>query len=149
MAAVAAASGRKVVLIDLDPRAAATRWFNVEPKAEGLRVVPSARSLSKREADNSDHLEVRLRVALEGLDADLVVIDCANRQAGRAADAERPECRGLRRVCGDSHFRWWVGAGLFGCGCVAAVAERRVSNVHQTDGSVGRGVGLDPAGARY
>lgn len=110
IAAVAAASGRKVVLIDLDPRAAATRWFNVEPKAEGLhvgailadtdpegwveelavpsgwfpelRVVPSARSLSNREADNSDHLEVRLRVALEGLDADLVVIDCANRQGG-------------------------------------------------------------------
>ena len=38
IAEFAAASGRKVVLIDLDPRAAATRWFNVEPKAEGLHV---------------------------------------------------------------------------------------------------------------
>ncbi|WP_459348608.1 ParA family protein [Arthrobacter halodurans] len=89
------------MLIDLDPRAAATRWFNVQPTAEGLhggailadagpecwveelavplgwfkelRVVPLARSLSNREADNSDHLEVRLRVALEGLNADLKV----------------------------------------------------------------------------
>lgn len=101
---------RRTVLIDLDPRAAATKWIGVEPAESGLhvgailgdedpegwaeslaipsgwhdqlRVIPSARSVSNREADRADHAELRLRVALAGLDADLVVIDCPNRQGG-------------------------------------------------------------------
>jgi chromosome partitioning protein len=70
------------ILADADPEgwveelAVPSGWF------QELRVVPSAHSLSNREADNSDDLEVRLRVALEGPDADLVVIDCVNRQGG-------------------------------------------------------------------
>ncbi len=110
IAAVVASQGRKVVLIDLDPRAAATKWLNVAPKSEGLhvgailadadpegwaselavpsgwfdtlRIIPSSRNVSNREADNSDHLETRLKASLIGLDADLVVIDCPNRQGG-------------------------------------------------------------------
>jgi chromosome partitioning protein len=112
LAAVAASEGRKVVLIDLDPRAAATKWIGVEPKEEGLhvgailgdadpvgwaeelavpapkgwfenlRVIPSGRSVSNREADRADFAELRLRTSLEGLDADVVVLDCPNRQGG-------------------------------------------------------------------
>lgn len=102
--------GLRVVLVDLDPRGAATKWVGVEPKAEGLhvgailgdedpqgwaeelavrsnwhpnlRVIPSARSVSNREADRADHAELRLKISLEGIDADLVVIDCPNRQGG-------------------------------------------------------------------
>ena len=107
---IAATAGQKVVLIDLDPRAASTKWLNVEPSGEGLhigailgdedpegwardlavtstwhpnlRIIPSARSVSNREADRADHSELRLKVSLSGLDADLVVIDCPNRQGG-------------------------------------------------------------------
>lgn len=110
LAAVTAASGRKVVLVDLDPRAAASKWIGVEPKTDGLhvgailgdtdpegwaqdlavesswfpnlRVVPSARSVSNREADRADHAELRLRTSLIGIDADVVIIDCPNRQGG-------------------------------------------------------------------
>ncbi|WP_427019428.1 ParA family protein (plasmid) [Pseudarthrobacter sp. P1] len=110
LAATAAAAGRKVLLIDLDPRAAATKWLGVAPTEEWrhvgailgdenpegwandlalqstwmptLKVVPSARSVSNREADRADHAELRLRTSLIGVDADLVVIDCPNRQGG-------------------------------------------------------------------
>lgn len=110
IAAIAASQGRRTVLIDLDPRAAATKWLDVSPSEEGLhvgailgdenpegwaeelalqsrwfptlRVVPSARNVSNREADRADHAELRLRASLEGLQADLVVIDCPNRQGG-------------------------------------------------------------------
>lgn len=110
LAAVAASSGRKVVLVDLDPRAAASKWLGVEPQGAGLhvgailadpdpegwandlavpcgwfpnlRVIPSARSVSNREADRADHAELRLRTSLIGIDADVVVIDCPNRQGG-------------------------------------------------------------------
>jgi chromosome partitioning protein len=110
LAMSAALTGRKVLLVDLDPRAAATKWLGVEPKAEGyhvgailanedptgwaediavpshwtpqLRVIPSARSVSNRESDRSDHAELRLRMSLDGLDEDVVVIDCPNRQGG-------------------------------------------------------------------
>lgn len=110
LAAVSASQGRKVLLIDLDPRAAATKWLGVRPKEDGLhvgailgdtdpegwaeelavetdwfptlRAVPSARNLSNREADRADHAELRLRTSLEGVNADLVIIDCPNRQGG-------------------------------------------------------------------
>ncbi|MDO4246182.1 MAG: ParA family protein [Deinococcus sp.] len=105
-----AEQGRQVVLIDLDPRAAATKWVDVEPSEPGLhvgavignpdptgwiqelavpsgwhgnlRVVPSDRSLSHQEADRADHAHLRLRMGLTDLQADLVVIDCPNRQGG-------------------------------------------------------------------
>ena len=47
-----------------------------------LRVIPSARNVSNREADRADHAELRLKISLTGLSADVVVIDCPNRQGG-------------------------------------------------------------------
>jgi chromosome partitioning protein len=47
-----------------------------------LRVIPSARNVSNREADRADHAELRLRTSLVDITADLVVIDCPNRQGG-------------------------------------------------------------------
>lgn len=47
-----------------------------------LRVIPSARNVSNREADRADHAELRLNISLTGLSADVVVIDCPNRQSG-------------------------------------------------------------------
>lgn len=110
IAAIAASLGKRTTIVDLDPRAAATKWLNVEPTEEGLhvgailgdenpegwaedlaipstwfpnlRIVPSARNVSNREADRADHAELRLRASLEGIAADLVVIDCPNRQGG-------------------------------------------------------------------
>ncbi|WP_448812126.1 ParA family protein [Agromyces bauzanensis] len=110
VATIAAREGLRTLLVDLDPRGASTKWLEVEPKEEGLhvgailgnedpegwaeelavqtrfsenlRMIPSARSVSNREADRADHAEVRLRASLEGLQADLVVIDCPNRQGG-------------------------------------------------------------------
>ncbi|MCQ9165508.1 ParA family protein [Arthrobacter sp. STN4] len=110
LAMTAAATGKKVLLIDLDPRAAATKWTGIVPtedwrhvgailgneSPEGwandlavqsdwidtLRVIPSARSVSNREADRADHAELRLRISLMDVDADLVVLDCPNRQGG-------------------------------------------------------------------
>lgn len=110
LAMVVATQGKRVVLVDLDPRAASTKWLDVEPSEEGLhvgailaeenpdgwardlalqspwsenlRVIPSARSVSNREADRADHAELRLKVSLEGLDAEVVILDCPNRQGG-------------------------------------------------------------------
>jgi chromosome partitioning protein len=110
LAMVAAIQGQRTILIDLDPRSAATKWLDVQPAGEGLhigsilgnedpegwaqdlavstdwhenlRMIPSARSVSNREADRGDHVEVRLRRSLTGLEADVVVIDCPNRQGG-------------------------------------------------------------------
>lgn len=110
LAMIAATQGRSTVLIDLDPRAASTKWLGVVPASEGLhvgailgdedptgwandlavpshwspklRVLPSARNVSNREADRADHAELRLRAALNGVDADVVIIDCPNRQGG-------------------------------------------------------------------
>lgn len=101
---------KKTVLIDLDPRGASTSWLGVEPTEEwrhvgailadedpegwaadlavptsfspNLRMIPSSRNLSNREKDGADGIELRLKVSLEGIDADLVVIDCPNRQGG-------------------------------------------------------------------
>lgn len=110
IAMIAAERGLRTLLVDLDPRAASTKWLDVEPSGEGLhvgailgneepegwaedlavstawspnlRVLPSARNVSNREADRADHAELRLRMSLEGVQADLVVIDCPNRQGG-------------------------------------------------------------------
>lgn len=109
LAMSAALTGRKVLLIDLDPRAAATKWMaepvrdgmhvgailgNEDPTGwaesiaipsrwtPGLRVIPSSRSVSNRESDRADHAELRLRMSLDGLDEDVVIIDCPNRQGG-------------------------------------------------------------------
>lgn len=110
LAMVAAKAGKNVLLVDLDPRAAATKWTSVTPRGEGLdvgailadedpegwaddiavtshwtpnlRVIPSSRSVSNREKDSSDHLEIRLKTSLIGCSAELVVIDCPNRQGG-------------------------------------------------------------------
>lgn len=114
LAQVVAEQGRRVVLMDLDPRHAATKWVGAKPVEEGLhvgailasedpqgwaeelavavsqdagwspnlRVVPGARNVSNREADRADFAELRLKRSLEGLEADVVVIDCPNRQGG-------------------------------------------------------------------
>jgi chromosome partitioning protein len=110
LAMIAASRGQRTLLVDLDPRAALTKWLNVQPSGEGLhigailgdenpegwgediavptawsdylRVIPSARNVSNREADRADHAELRLRTSLEAVQADLVVIDCPNRQGG-------------------------------------------------------------------
>ena len=44
--------------------------------------MPTARSVSNRQADRADHAQLRLRTSLEGIAADLVVVDCPNRQGG-------------------------------------------------------------------
>jgi chromosome partitioning protein len=114
LAMIAALSGKKVVLVDLDPRAATTKWLNVQPKgpgldvnailsaeyedidgdwasdlavpstwSENLRVIPSSRQVSRRETEQNDPQDLmRLRKALANIDADLVIIDCPNRQGG-------------------------------------------------------------------
>jgi len=109
--AIAPVEPRRVVVVDLDPRAATTKWLRAEPAGEGLhvgailgaktdptgwaedlavqstwhpnlRVIPAARDLSNRESERDDYAELRLKASLVDLDADLVVIDCANRQGG-------------------------------------------------------------------
>lgn len=111
--AVAACNlGHTVDLIDLDPRAAATKWLGVSPEREWahvgailahpeprgwvndlalpspwpqtpqLRVVPSSRSLSNRERSTEDHVEARLLMALHGSTATVTVLDLPNRQGG-------------------------------------------------------------------
>lgn len=106
-----AVAPRRVGLIDLDPRAAATKWSRVEPAEEwqhvgaiiasgsdatgtaadialsstwheNLSVIPAGRSLSVSEAGAPEYAEFQLQKALEGWNVDLVVIDCANRQGG-------------------------------------------------------------------
>jgi len=112
IAVCAALQGLRVVLVDLDPRAAATKWTGVQPAAEWqhvgailaeadprgwaeelalqslwtqtptLRIVPSARAVSNREKSSEDHADVRLKLSLDGIKADVVVLDCPNRQGG-------------------------------------------------------------------
>lgn len=110
LAAIAALAGHRVVLIDLDPRGAASKWLDVVPVDEGLHVgailadrdplgwasdmqastawssnltmIPADRAVSRREKDVDEGHEWRLKAALTGLDADLVVLDCPNRQGG-------------------------------------------------------------------
>lgn len=110
LAMLGAIRGLSTILVDLDPRAASTKWLGVTPEAEGmhvgailadpaphgwaddlalatdwhdnLRIIPSDRSVTNREAERPDGGEVRLRAALQGTTADLVVIDAPNRQGG-------------------------------------------------------------------
>lgn len=111
VAMTSAEAGHRTVLIDLDPRAASTKWTRTSPVGEGLhigailgakeeptgwaedlavssawhellRVIPSARDLSNRESERDDYAELRLKASLVDLQADVVVIDCANRQGG-------------------------------------------------------------------
>jgi len=110
LAMVAALSGFKTTLIDLDPRGAATKWIGSYPEEswqhvgailadenpegwaedlaidsgwdDNLRIIPSSRSLSNRERDYEDHAELRLATALEGHTAKIRIIDCPNRQGG-------------------------------------------------------------------
>lgn len=110
LAMSAAKAGERTVIIDLDPRAAATRWMDVAPKSDGLdvgailadedptgwaedmavqspwssylRMIPSSRNVSVREGEQADFADLRLKSSLEGLNADVVVIDCPNRQGG-------------------------------------------------------------------
>lgn len=112
LAVCAALQGHRTILVDLDPRAAATKWTGVEPAEEGLhvgailaeadprgwaqelalpslwdktpnlRIIPSGRSVSNREKAAEDHSDLRLKLSLQGIDADVVVIDFPNRQGG-------------------------------------------------------------------
>ncbi|MEV0766542.1 ParA family protein [Nocardia sp. NPDC050435] len=112
LAVASALEGEDTVYIDLDPRAAGTKWFDVEPRERGLdvaailadpdpdgwaediavparwrqvpnlRVVPSGRTLSNRETSTEELSDIRLAVSLRGLKARRVVIDCPNRQGG-------------------------------------------------------------------
>ncbi|WP_028264582.1 ParA family protein [Arthrobacter sp. MA-N2] len=111
LAVIAARNGRRVTLVDLDPRAATTKWARVAPEedhlhvgailahddcegyaeglgipvpgwSENLRIIPAARNVSNREAEYSDSAEFRLKTSLVGLESDLVIIDCPNRQGG-------------------------------------------------------------------
>lgn len=110
LAMVGAIRGLNTILVDLDPRAASTKWIGTFPEAEGmhvgailahpapegwadelalrsswhdnLRIIPSDRSVAHREAERPDGGEVRLRAALQGTSADLVIIDAPNRQGG-------------------------------------------------------------------
>jgi chromosome partitioning protein len=110
VATLAALRGIETLLIDLDPRAATTKWTGVTPDedwqtvsaiiaddepvgwaddlalvspwSDKLRVVPSDRSLSVQERHQADNSEQRLSMALEGAPEQLVIIDCPNRQGG-------------------------------------------------------------------
>jgi len=110
LAMLGAIRGLNTVLVDLDPRAASTKWIGAVPEDEGmhvgailadpapegwgeelalpttwhdnLRIIPSDRSVAHREAERPDGGEVRLRAALRGTTADFVVIDAPNRQGG-------------------------------------------------------------------
>lgn len=110
LAMLGAIRGLNTILVDLDPRAASTKWIGAYPESPGmhigailadpapegwaeelaiptewhdnLRVIPSDRSVANREAERPDGGEVRLRAALQGTTADLVIIDAPNRQGG-------------------------------------------------------------------
>lgn len=110
LATIAAKKGIPTLLVDLDPRAAATKWLQAEPQedwqtiaaiiaepepegwandlalpsnwSENLRVIPSDRSLSNREREHADHSELRLTTSLQDLPESLVIVDCPNRQGG-------------------------------------------------------------------
>ena len=140
-----AVAGKRTVLVDLDPRRAASALTGVEPSQEWedvsailgnedpdgyveqlaiqtdperwhelLRVVPSSRRTSVVEAQRADHQELRLARALTDVQADVVVIDCPNRQGGpltlnalSAASmivySARPDEDGLEGVAGARH----------------------------------------------
>lgn len=111
-AMAAAREGKAVLLADLDPRGATTKWIGAVPVEPGLhigailgnpdpngwanelavpsgadwsqnlRVIPSDREVANREKGVDDHADVRLLLALKDVAADLVILDCPNRQGG-------------------------------------------------------------------
>lgn len=113
LAMSSAQAGHTTLLVDLDPRAAATKWLGIEPKQDGyhvgailadpdpagwadelavqsswqnnLAVIPSDRSVANREAEKPDGGETRLRASLIDSHFDVVLIDCPNRQGGMLA----------------------------------------------------------------
>ncbi|MGP4994624.1 ParA family protein [Glutamicibacter ardleyensis] len=110
LAMVSAQQGKKTLLIDLDTSANATKILDLEPSEdqydiaellsmkdntglaqsasvpskwhENLSFLPSHSSLNKIETDGSDDIQLRLKRLLEGVDFDVVVIDCPNRSGG-------------------------------------------------------------------
>lgn len=105
LAAILAARGRRVCVVDLDSQANATRWLGLDPdlleltmadlllrRAEpeqvlvptntaGVTLLPASAALKSHriELGRITGAEQRLRMALAGHDADVVLIDC---QAG-------------------------------------------------------------------
>jgi cellulose biosynthesis protein BcsQ len=101
------------ILADPDPRGWAEEI--AVPAGHGwsgnLRVVASHREVANRERSPDDFADARLRAALEGTAAELVVLDCPNRSGGlvtvnalTAADSVLYPCRpnedGLEGVAG-------------------------------------------------
>lgn len=110
LASETARAGLRTLLIDLDPRGAATKWVGAEPVEAGLHIgailgnddptgwandlavptswhpllwmIPSSREVSLREKESADNADIRLRQALTDVEADVVVLDCPNRQGG-------------------------------------------------------------------
>lgn len=110
LSVLAARRGIPTLLVDLDPRGAATKWAAVTPAeawqttaaiiadeepigwandlalpvpwSDNLRIVPSDRSLSVQERYQADNSEQRLSMSLEDIPETLVIIDCPNRQGG-------------------------------------------------------------------
>ena len=98
LAAAWAAEGRRVLVVDLDPQASATRWLGADADAgtsadllagrvtaveilrpstvEGLAVLPAAPDMAAQAASLPPDAVLALRPAIETLRADLVVIDC-------------------------------------------------------------------------
>lgn len=105
IAAAAAEAGLRVLVVDLDPQANATRWLGVDDDAitgnsgdvllkkatvadvamptntERVQLVPASESLKHQriELGRATGAEQRLRLALSVVDVDVVVLDC---QAG-------------------------------------------------------------------
>jgi chromosome partitioning protein len=127
LAAAAAAAGRRVAVVDLDPQANATSGLAVwdppgtvdDVLAEdrtgvvrtvlvpagwtGLAGVPDVAASTPRLAQREPQLATdpvgaqdRLRVGMEGLDHDLVIIDCPRRLACLPSTA-----------CSPPTARWW------------------------------------------
>lgn len=110
LATIAARQDIPTLLVDLDPRAAATKWLQAQPNEDwqtiaaiiaepepdgwandlslptdwspNLRILPSDRSLANREREHADHSELRLTASLQDVPESLIVIDCPNRQGG-------------------------------------------------------------------
>lgn len=110
LAMLTALAGNTVILVDLDPRGAATKWLDVAPVEPGLHIgailadqdplgwasdmrvptswspnltmIPADRAVSRREKDVDTGHEWRLKAALTDVPADVVVVDCPNRQGG-------------------------------------------------------------------
>jgi chromosome partitioning protein len=102
LAVLLAEAGKKVVVVDADAQANATAWLGIQPDeapttladvlmrratldqaliattVEGVSLVPANRSLDAVaiELNSVVAREMRLRRALEGVEADVVLIDC-------------------------------------------------------------------------